>query len=198
MNDTIQQQLITARKNQILDAAALVFSEKGFHPTTIRDIARRAGIADGTIYNYFDSKPALLLGIFDRMRTAVIGENPPIAPEDLPTFIRMTVTHPLMALKADNFALFRIIISEMMVNEELRGLYYAQIIQPALIGAELFLSQRLGQREHIDLLVRTISATILGLMTLHIMGDSTLTAEWEKIPDVVTDLLLNGLKDTDK
>jgi AcrR family transcriptional regulator len=35
MKDSIQEQLIAARRNQILDAATKVFAEKGFHPTTI-------------------------------------------------------------------------------------------------------------------------------------------------------------------
>jgi AcrR family transcriptional regulator len=41
-NDAIQQQLITARRNQILDAATKVFAEKGFHRATIRDVAQQA------------------------------------------------------------------------------------------------------------------------------------------------------------
>src|SRR5436305_14297060 len=67
MKDSLQEQLIAARRNQILDAATKVFAAKGFHPTTIRDIAREAGIADGTIYNYFENKTALMLGILDRL-----------------------------------------------------------------------------------------------------------------------------------
>ncbi|NJM77475.1 MAG: helix-turn-helix transcriptional regulator [Acaryochloridaceae cyanobacterium RU_4_10] len=72
MKDPIQEQLIVARRNQILDAAAKVFAEKGFHPATIRDVAREASIADGTIYNYFKNKSALLLGILERMRESVM------------------------------------------------------------------------------------------------------------------------------
>jgi AcrR family transcriptional regulator len=45
-HDPIQELLITARHNQILDAATRVFAEKGFHGATIKDIARLAGIAD--------------------------------------------------------------------------------------------------------------------------------------------------------
>ena len=54
-HDPIQELVKKARRNQILDAATKVFAEKGFHSTTIKDIAREAGIADGTIYNYFGS-----------------------------------------------------------------------------------------------------------------------------------------------
>src|SRR5947207_14664156 len=66
-HDPIQELVKKARRNQILDAATKVFAEKGFHPTTIKDIASEAGIADGTIYNYFENKTALMLGILDRL-----------------------------------------------------------------------------------------------------------------------------------
>src|SRR5215467_4769054 len=65
MADDIQQQLAAARRSQILQAAAKVFAEKGFHNATIRDVAQAAGVADGTIYNYFANKAALMLSLLD-------------------------------------------------------------------------------------------------------------------------------------
>src|SRR5256885_5281732 len=65
--DPIQEMLIAARRNQILDAATQVFAEKGFYRATIKDIARVAGIADGTIYTYFASKTDVLLAILKRL-----------------------------------------------------------------------------------------------------------------------------------
>src|SRR3989442_1797035 len=47
------------RREQILDAALRVFSEKGFAGASIRDIAREAGITEGLIYHYFESKDQL-------------------------------------------------------------------------------------------------------------------------------------------
>ena len=57
--DPIREQLIEARRNQILDAAAAVFAEKGFHRATTKEIAKTAGVSEGTIYNYFASKADL-------------------------------------------------------------------------------------------------------------------------------------------
>lgn len=51
------------RRAQILEAAAQVFARKGFDRATITDIARAAGLAEGSIYNYFRSKEALLVHI---------------------------------------------------------------------------------------------------------------------------------------
>ncbi|MFZ6034394.1 MAG: TetR/AcrR family transcriptional regulator [Melioribacter sp.] len=56
-----QNEQIRARTKQlIIDKALALFSEKGFAATTVDDIAGSAGISKGLIYNYFDSKEAIL------------------------------------------------------------------------------------------------------------------------------------------
>lgn len=47
-------------RQQILDASLRLFSERGFARTTVRDIARQAGITDAAIYYHFESKRELL------------------------------------------------------------------------------------------------------------------------------------------
>jgi AcrR family transcriptional regulator len=47
-------------RRKILDAAAELFRSRGFDATTTRDIAREAGIAAGTLFNYFVSKEAIV------------------------------------------------------------------------------------------------------------------------------------------
>ena len=54
---------IARRKNEILDAAARIFAEKGYANTTTKAIADAADMAEGTLYNYFESKRDILLGI---------------------------------------------------------------------------------------------------------------------------------------
>lgn len=51
------------KKQKILEAAYLLFSEKGYKMTKIADIAAKAGIGKGTVYEYFESKESLLLSI---------------------------------------------------------------------------------------------------------------------------------------
>lgn len=57
----------------IIDAAVDVFAERGFHPARVSDIARRAGVADGTIYLYFKNKEDLLLSIFEEKMDVLLG-----------------------------------------------------------------------------------------------------------------------------
>lgn len=199
MIDPIQQKVIEARRNQILDAATTVFATQGFHPTTIKDIAKYAGIADGTIYNYFQNKSALLIGIFERMKASILGQAP--LPEinqlTLPIFIKTFLTHPLKTLEDDHFALFRVIVSEMMVNNELRDLYYQHILEPTLQIAEGYLQGWSDQHQtplmNISLTVRAISGMVMGIIIENILGDKPLNAQWESLPDFLTNLLINGL-----
>ena len=53
------------RRKQILRAAIEVFAERGFHKTRISDIAKRAKVAYGLIYHYFDSKEHVLSSVFE-------------------------------------------------------------------------------------------------------------------------------------
>jgi len=55
------------RKNQILDAAANVFSRRGFHDARVDDIAEEAGLSKGTLYWYFKSKDDIIIGLLDRL-----------------------------------------------------------------------------------------------------------------------------------
>ena len=58
-----KEQTIRLRRQQIIDAAFKVFSEKGFATATTAKIAKEAGIAEGTIYNYFPSKRELFIAV---------------------------------------------------------------------------------------------------------------------------------------
>ena len=53
------------KRHRILQAAIEVFANKGYFSARMTDVAREAGVADGTIYLYFDGKEHLLLSIFD-------------------------------------------------------------------------------------------------------------------------------------
>ncbi len=63
------------KRQLILDAATRVFAERGFFAAQVADVARRAGIAAGTVYLYFKSKDDLLISLFDRTMQDAIREG---------------------------------------------------------------------------------------------------------------------------
>ncbi|MGB8643817.1 MAG: TetR/AcrR family transcriptional regulator [Anaerolineae bacterium] len=62
-SDPVRRMLVEQRRSQILTAALDVFARKGFERATIADIAREAGMAEGSIYNYFKNKSDLLVSL---------------------------------------------------------------------------------------------------------------------------------------
>jgi len=199
--DPIQELLITARRNQILDAATTVFAEKGFHRATIKDIARAAGIADGTIYTYFSSKTEVLLGILNRLNESTEREMQFAlgSEQDVRAFFKAYVRQRI-SLIWPNAEVFRAVLPEMLVNAELRDLYYRQVLVPTFRVAEhYFLAQmEEGQLRNVDvpLAVRAIAGTVLGLLMTQLLGDELIAARWEELPEVLTTLMFDGLKPT--
>ncbi|WP_456430736.1 TetR/AcrR family transcriptional regulator [Thermosulfuriphilus sp.] len=60
------------KRQKILQAAIRVFARKGFFNSRISEIAKEAGVADGTIYLYFNNKYDILITIFEKEMGAII------------------------------------------------------------------------------------------------------------------------------
>ncbi|WP_051781448.1 TetR/AcrR family transcriptional regulator [Janthinobacterium agaricidamnosum] len=54
------------RRKQVLDAAASCFSRSGFHGASMAEISKAAGMSAGHIYNYFDSKDAIIAAFVEQ------------------------------------------------------------------------------------------------------------------------------------
>src|SRR5437762_8338251 len=59
-----------ATRQTILDAALCLFSEKGYHQTTVPDIVTAAGVGHGTFYEYFSNRRDVLIAL-----TAIAAKN---------------------------------------------------------------------------------------------------------------------------
>jgi AcrR family transcriptional regulator len=197
--DPIQELVTAARRKQILDAATQVFAEKGFHRATIKDIARVAGIADGTIYTYFASKTEVLLGILHRLNESTEREQQltPEREQDLRSFFT-SYLRQRMALLWPNAEVFQAVLPEMLVNEELRGLYYQQVLEPTFTVAEhSFQAQSATEQVRsidVALTVRAIAGMLFGLLTFQLLGDEVIAEHWKELPEILTSLLFDGLQ----
>jgi AcrR family transcriptional regulator len=198
--DPIQEQLIQARRDQILKAAVAVFAEKGFQKATIRDVAKMAGIADGTIYNYFENKTALMLAILNGMNETERREDDlSLALHmDIHEFFQAYVRQRYSRMTEEGLDIMRAILPEVMVNPELRDAYMQQIILPTFQMGEKHFAQlvEMGKLRDLDvpLMMRTISATFLGLLMLRILGDPVVAEQWDSLPELLATMTLDGVK----
>jgi AcrR family transcriptional regulator len=198
--DPIQEMMVQARRNQILDAATAVFAEKGFPRATIRDVAKAAGIADGTIYNYFENKSALMLGILDRLNESErrADDLAQMADMDLREFFESYLRRRYEVFAEEGIDLFRAILSDVLVNPELRELYVKQIIEPTYLLTERHFARLAtdGKVRPLDgpLLVRAVAAISFGVLMLWILGDPLLESRWEELPELLTTLIFDGIE----
>jgi AcrR family transcriptional regulator len=194
IQDPMQAQLVACRRNQILDAATTTFARRGFHNTTIRQIAQEAGLADGTIYIYFKSKTDLLIGLLNRLNES--EQRPAHFAESIQGDPRTYFTSYLrqrMNLMEANLQTFRAILPEILADEELRTLYRTQVIEPTFAVAEPFAQRWIAQDALRPIppphLLRILASAVLGLLILRILGDSITEQQWQQFPEVMAELV---------
>jgi AcrR family transcriptional regulator len=74
-----------SRRAALLDAAARLFDERGYHGTSIRDIAEATGVTPGAIYSHHASKARLLLAVYEEgVRRIVDGVEAAVARASTP------------------------------------------------------------------------------------------------------------------
>jgi len=197
--DPIQELVTAARRKQILDAATQVFAERGFHRATIKDIARVAGIADGTIYIYFASKTDLLIGILDRLNETEQRDEhlaQALTP-DLQEFFAAYLAHRLSVL-APTYEMLRAVLPELLVNAELRTMYYQRVIAPTMALGEHYIQALVegGQLRPVEapLAARAISGMVLGLLVLQMLGDDYLATHGPAVAGPLAALLFDGMR----
>ncbi|MCX8062725.1 MAG: TetR/AcrR family transcriptional regulator [Anaerolineales bacterium] len=205
---TRRERRIEARKIQILDAAARVFAEKGFHAATTKEIAEAADVAEGTIYNYFESKEDLLLGIMSRL-----AESQSLALFTQSELLEQTLempSHDFLALifrlrhsfvvEDNHLAMLRAVLSEILVNRKFAERYYKELIQPMISLWEQYLQTRIEREEvrsvNVSLVVRFLLAFNLGMVGFYALGDPLICREWQSdtMIETIVDLFLMGLK----
>ncbi|MDQ3318458.1 MAG: TetR/AcrR family transcriptional regulator [Actinomycetota bacterium] len=190
--------VVRARREQIVGAATRVFAEKGFRRATTREVARAAGVSEGTIYNYFENKDALLLAILDRLneterRAADFEEG---MATDFRGFLEQYLRRR-MSLIWENREAFRVVLSEMLVNAELRERYLRHVVDPTMRIAEENFRSRMEQGEvretDAPLAMRSVAGSVLGVLVLGLLGDEEINSRSEEVPDVLAGLLIFGL-----
>lgn len=198
--DPFQAQRVDARRSQILDAATEVFADKGFHAATIRAIAQQAGLADGTIYLYFENKSDLLLGILNRLNESerrVDDLARSLGPGiDIRGFFTAYVRHRLTVLD-QNLRAFQAVLPDILRSAELRERYRREVLEPSFLLAEPILEHWIAagsiRRVNVKLALRAVPGLVLGMLVLRMLGDSAVEQQWAELPEFVTDMLFDGL-----
>jgi len=168
-----KDRLIKQRKEQISDAALTVFSKKGFGEATIPDIAQEAGIAVGTIYNYYQSKRELFIATIENLVFNMPLRNlfEKTTAENFPDTFKSIIQNRLDLSGDSNMPRFLSLMGEVQRDPELKAIYLEQLIQPTMSRIEAFYRTMMqsGKIRRLEpaVIVRAIGGMIIGLVILN-------------------------------
>ena len=103
-----------ARQDQVRAAALRLFKEKGYHATSMRDIAEAVGINKGSLYSYIKSKEDLLIPVFEQAQGVLTSQIEAIAADAslTPTQKLRRAIHAHVTAVADNLDVLTVYLSE--------------------------------------------------------------------------------------
>jgi len=200
LSEAARGKRVGERRGQILRGALVVFSQKGFHGATIREIASAAGLAEGTIYLYFPSKQDVLRGVF-----ALIAEEASAAPaadrlgDDDEAFLSALLQSRITSLSR-HAAFLRLSAHEADLHESMRQEFFARLCEPFVAQFEHYLRGRIAQGAFRPVDTALTAAICFRMLMSHIMVQHVLEvdssearhAEGEYVGAMVS-LILHGL-----
>lgn len=188
-----------ASQQRIIDAAYALFLEQGYHGTSMRQIADRAGLTVGGIYNHFDGKESIWVAVFTTRHPyrTMLPLMLSAEGESVAGYLR-TAANSIVAALQDNNDLFNLMFIEMV---EFSGSHLPTIYHSAvpyfLPLAERF--RRLAGRLHplpLPILARTFAGLLFSYyVTERLMPDEMRPSMGDAALEAFIDIYLYGILD---
>lgn len=191
------------KQTRIMEAAFEVFSRRGFPQATVAEIAQVAGVAEGTIYNYYRSKHDLLVALVhdyaDREGISEILDRYSGTPGDVNLFRDLVENRVTVGFK--NVDRLLVLIGEVQHDPELLQMYVEGMWQRALKRLEDSLGSGMDQgtlrQTDPAVVARTFLAMNMGLLIIYqLEGEGGVLRKTppDRIAAEVAEVFLNGVQ----
>lgn len=203
LNDTN----LSEKEKIILETAIEVFSKKGYNGSSTNEIAKKAGVAEGTIFRYFKTKKDILRGILIQLLKYLsdsviikpiekIIENPDYS--ELKVLLKEIIIDRVNLVES-KFPMLRVMFTEALYHDDLREAVLENIIYKAL---------NMYEKHHIKMqeagviskdlnaitALRCIAGNIFAyILHKHFFGDKFGNLDFEKEIDHTIDIILHGI-----
>ena len=191
------------RKQQILDAALEVFSSRGFAAASTAEIAKAAGIAEGTIYNYYRSKREVLIAAIERsvMSQPFVSLVEHAEDMDYPTLLTHILEDRLSFMDNSANVQMLLMMSEILRDPELKDIYRSHVVEPIMTRMEKMFEAKVasGYFRQMDprVATRAVGGMIIGMLLLGLLEgeDSPLsTTSHREMAAGMATLVLEGIR----
>lgn len=193
------EEIRRSRRAQILEAAQRVFAQRGYHAANVAEVATAAGVSQGTVYHYFDSKDALLMAVYEDWETANLRQEIDAALAATPTASgKLALVARATAQRIDgSYELLKAQIefwSHIPRHEAIRERFKAMFAQlTGQVAAVVREGMDAGEFREMDAVsvARWLIAGFDGLI-IQWLADRT-SIDWQVSTDTLIDLMLGGL-----
>jgi TetR/AcrR family fatty acid metabolism transcriptional regulator len=187
----------TSKRERILRAAVDVFARNGYFNAKVSEIAKAAGVADGTIYLYFDGKEDLLITIFREHTRSYLQslEREMVNIRRADDRIRVAIRHHLETLGRDRSLA---VVAQVELRHSLK--FMSLLSQQEVADYLNMIRKIVEQGQHDGVFRRNLHPQLVAKSVFGILDEmvtSWILSEKEHSPaeqaDAIADLILNGL-----
>lgn len=205
INTLEQQQNMTKSQEKIIQAAAKLFAEKGYDSSSTSDIAKKAGVAEVTLFRNFKSKKNLLYHILAPMFIQLTSKDyiqtvQNIFKQGIDQDPKLVLNHAFkdrLEHMEKNKELLNILFRESYIKPEIKTAIREHITNPVIDTTKEFIIDK-KEREEFKKFDEHVVANLFlyllfGYVFIHqILGDEELTDQPNELEEIV-EIILNGL-----
>lgn len=190
-------------KDKILDTAISHFARKGFSAAKTSEIARDAGVSEGTVFKYFSTKKDILTSVLNRIVHEIVpdilfGDN-----VDLQGLV--SSPDPRGAIKSfimsrinrvnENISAFKILVNELPFHEDIMREYTGKFVPGVIRMGEGFYSIGVEKGVFRDINPHTAARSFIGMIITIVLERNILDKGMDigKELDTVLDIYMNGV-----
>jgi len=198
---------MTEKQRQILRASIKLFASKGFHASSTAEIAKEAGVAEGTIFRHYKTKKDILIAVVAPVLVKfavpfilqdvrkILGEKEQVSAAERITRLLLN----RLKLMEANLKHIRILLQEAFFHEELREALLQTVVKEARTVMRTFIEERIAAGEirplPPEVIVRMFVSVMFGLVFFkHVVDPEEYSqrSDEENIR-LTVDILMNGI-----
>ncbi len=186
-------------RTRILKAALKLFARQGYDGTTTRDLAEKAGVAEGTLFRHFTNKKAILIEVATQgwieILTDLLTELSEMGSYKA---VAQVMRRRMMNLH-QNADLFKVCFMEAQFHPDLRDRIEEEVVEKMMGVAEAFFETAMDQGIYRRMSPKMVARVFLGMFTIAgfsqdtIMTPNSSPTEMKDMAEGIADIFLNGV-----
>ncbi len=186
-------------RTRILDSALHLFARRGYNGTTTRDLARAAGVAEGTLFRHFENKKAILIELATQGWVDILTD----LLVELSEMGSYKAIAQVMRKRMRNFHhnadMMRVCFMEAQFHPELRDRIQAEAIDKMTDVTEAFFQTAMDRGIYRPMNPKIVAQVFLGMFAISgfsqetIIGANPSPLEMQEMAEGIADIFLNGV-----